>query len=114
MDVEPSEELWDVAAMEKSEGIGSKVIRSGIFHTAVSAGLGATCTALVVTPLDVVKTRMQSHVCAHEGGLACTDSQHFRGMGVSCLVVGYLKPWSSFSLPIGVKNDHLESGEWKR
>lgn len=50
-----------------------------VYHNAVASTLGAAVVATVVTPLDVVKVRLQAHVCPVGGSAACEDPQHVRG-----------------------------------
>lgn len=51
-----------------------------IARNAAASTLGASVVALAVTPLDVVKVRMQAHVCPVGGVLPCEDPQHVAGM----------------------------------
>lgn len=50
-----------------------------MYHNAVASTLGAAVVATVVTPLDVVKVRLQAHVCPVGGSAVCEDPQHMRG-----------------------------------
>lgn len=50
-----------------------------VYQNAVASTLGAAVVATVVTPLDVVKVRLQAHVCPVGGSAACEDPQHVRG-----------------------------------
>lgn len=49
-----------------------------VFQNAVASTLGASAVAIVVTPLDVVKIRLQSHVCP-VAGIPCNDPMHVDG-----------------------------------
>lgn len=51
-----------------------------IARNAAASTLGASVVGLVVTPLDVVKVRMQAHVCPVGGVLPCEDPAHVAGM----------------------------------
>lgn len=51
-----------------------------IARNAAASTLGASVVALVVTPLDVVKVRMQAHVCPVGGVVPCADPEHVSGM----------------------------------
>lgn len=50
-----------------------------IVRNASASTLGASVVALLVTPLDVVKVRMQAHVCPVAGTLPCEDARHVGG-----------------------------------
>ncbi|PXF49295.1 Solute carrier family 25 member 40 [Gracilariopsis chorda] len=50
-----------------------------IFRNALSSSMGATVVATVVTPLDVVKVRLQAHVCPVAGSNPCGDPLHVEG-----------------------------------
>lgn len=49
---------------------------STIFRNALCSTAGAAVTATVVTPLDVVKVRIQAHVCPVGGHSPCEDPHH--------------------------------------
>lgn len=57
-----------------SGGQFTKVVRN-----ALSSTLGASVVATVVTPLDVVKVRLQAHVCPVGGSSPCEDPKHVGG-----------------------------------
>ena len=50
-------------------------------RNAAASTLGASLVALLVTPLDVVKVRMQAHVCPVGGTIPCLDPGHVHGAG---------------------------------
>lgn len=50
-----------------------------VLHNAIASTLGAGVVATAVTPLDVVKVRLQAHVCPVGGSAVCEDPQHVRG-----------------------------------
>lgn len=50
-----------------------------VFRNALSSTLGASVVAAVVTPLDVVKVRLQAHVCPVGGAFPCEDPKHVEG-----------------------------------
>lgn len=52
-----------------------------VARNAAASTLGASVVALVVTPLDVMKVRMQAHVCPVGGVVPCADPGHIGGMG---------------------------------
>jgi solute carrier family 25, member 39/40 len=49
-------------------------------RNATASTLGACVVALAVTPLDVVKVRMQAHVCPVGGVVPCEDPKHVNGV----------------------------------
>jgi solute carrier family 25, member 39/40 len=49
-------------------------------RNATASTMGACVVALAVTPLDVVKVRMQTHVCPVGGAAPCADPQHVTGV----------------------------------
>lgn len=51
-----------------------------VARNAAASTLGASVVALVVTPLDVMKVRMQAHVCPVGGVVPCADPGHVGGM----------------------------------
>lgn len=51
-----------------------------VTRNAAASTLGASVVALVVTPLDVMKVRMQAHVCPVGGVAPCEDPAHVGGM----------------------------------
>ena len=53
---------------------GINVLRNG-----VSSTFGASIVAIAVTPLDVVKVRVQAHVCPVGGSVPCEDPNHVGG-----------------------------------
>lgn len=53
--------------------------RHSIFRNAISSTMGASVVAVTVTPLDVVKVRMQAHVCPVGGASPCDDPMHVEG-----------------------------------
>lgn len=57
----------------------SSPLSSTIFRTALSSTLGASIVATVVTPFDVVKIRLQAHVCPVGGTSPCGDPHHVTG-----------------------------------
>lgn len=52
-----------------------------VARNAAASTLGASVVAVVVTPLDVMKVRMQAHVCPVGGVVPCADPGHVGGMG---------------------------------
>lgn len=52
---------------------------SKVFRNALSSTMGAAVVATVVTPLDVVKIRLQAHVCPVAGSNPCPDPKHVDG-----------------------------------
>lgn len=87
MEVEsPSEHV--LCELGSGGGWLSRAANNKMFQTAVSASVGASCTAFVATPLDVVKTRMQSHVCPVGIGLTCNDNGHFKNTWVGGFAFG--------------------------
>lgn len=52
---------------------------STIFRNALSSTLGASVVATVVTPFDVIKIRLQAHVCPVGGTSPCDDPHHVAG-----------------------------------
>eukprot|EP00172_Hildenbrandia_rubra_P000546 Plantae.Rhodophyta-Hildenbrandia_rubra.ctg12832.p1 GENE.Plantae.Rhodophyta-Hildenbrandia_rubra.ctg12832~~Plantae.Rhodophyta-Hildenbrandia_rubra.ctg12832.p1 ORF type:complete len:333 (+),score=53.10 Plantae.Rhodophyta-Hildenbrandia_rubra.ctg12832:46-999(+) len=50
-----------------------------VIRNAAASTLGASLVALLVTPLDVVKVRMQAHVCPVAGTIPCVDPGHVYG-----------------------------------
>lgn len=50
-----------------------------VFRNAAASTLGASVVALLVTPLDVVKVRLQTHVCPVGGVMPCADPKHVGG-----------------------------------
>lgn len=55
------------------------VSASKIFRNALSSTLGAGVVGTIVTPLDVVKVRLQAHVCPVGGASPCEDPKHVEG-----------------------------------
>lgn len=49
---------------------------TSVFRNAISSTLAASVVATVVTPLDVVKVRVQAHVCPVGGSNPCEDPKH--------------------------------------
>lgn len=68
----------DFASGQSDRAISSKL--HTIARNAAASTLGASVTGLVVTPLDVVKVRMQAHVCPVGGVLPCEDPAHVAGV----------------------------------
>lgn len=64
-------------ADQKATTASSKAM--AVFRNALSSTLGAAVVATVVTPLDVVKVRLQAHVCAVGGSSPCADPLHVDG-----------------------------------
>lgn len=52
---------------------------SPVFRNTLASTMGASVVATTVTPLDVVKIRLQTHVCAVATGGACQDPLHVEG-----------------------------------
>lgn len=50
-----------------------------VIRNALAATAGASVVGLVVTPLDVVKVRIQAHVCPVGGTSPCEDPKHVEG-----------------------------------
>lgn len=50
-----------------------------VARNAAASTLGASVVALLVTPLDVAKVRMQAHVCPVGGSMPCIDPAHPSG-----------------------------------
>lgn len=50
-----------------------------VIRNALSSTMGASVVAAVVTPLDVVKIRLQAHVCPVGGHSPCEDPKHVEG-----------------------------------
>lgn len=68
------------AAPQNSTKTTRSLWTSCVFRQAFSSTVGAAVTATVVTPLDVVKVRVQSHVCIPVGGVTpCADPGHVSG-----------------------------------
>lgn len=68
------------AAPQNSAATNRSLLTSAVFRQAFSSTVGAAVTATVVTPLDVVKVRVQSHVCIPIGGVTpCADPSHVSG-----------------------------------
>lgn len=75
-----------VLSSTQENGTGNSNQRSGL-HQAFSAvarnaaasTMGASVVALLVTPLDVAKVRMQAHVCPVGGSMPCADPAHPNG-----------------------------------
>ena len=64
-----------VGSSSESHGLISGHL-STLMRNASASTLGASIVALLVTPLDVVKVRMQAHVCPIAGETACEDPKH--------------------------------------
>jgi solute carrier family 25, member 39/40 len=75
-----------MAALAPAEASSQPPSNSVIYHVravarnAAASTLGASVVALVVTPLDVMKVRMQAHVCPVGGVAPCEDPGHVGGM----------------------------------
>lgn len=67
----------DAGAVPPSLGLHVRAVA----RNAAASTLGASVVALVVTPLDVMKVRMQAHVCPVGGVVPCADPGHVSGMG---------------------------------
>lgn len=69
-------------ASRPGEGGPTGLYRHGhaIARNAAASTMGASVVALVVTPLDVMKVRMQSHVCPIGGVVPCEQPGHVSGM----------------------------------
>lgn len=50
-----------------------------ICRNAIASTLGASIVSTIVTPLDVVKVRLQAHVCPVGGSSPCEDPKHVEG-----------------------------------
>lgn len=50
-----------------------------VCRNAIASTLGASIVSTVVTPLDVVKVRLQAHVCPVGGSSPCEDPKHVEG-----------------------------------
>lgn len=59
---------------------GAMSAARAVARNAAASTLGASVVALLVTPLDVVKVRMQAHVCPVGGALPCADPMHPAGV----------------------------------
>lgn len=62
---------------KQASGIQQAV--SAVARNAAASTMGASVVALLVTPLDVAKIRMQAHVCPVGGSMPCPDPAHPRG-----------------------------------
>jgi solute carrier family 25, member 39/40 len=54
--------------------------RASVAASIASSTMGTLLVGLSVTPLDVVKVRMQAHVCPVGGVVPCADPRHVGGM----------------------------------
>ncbi len=61
------------------EKTGLAVAIGAIGRNAAASTMGASVVSILVTPLDVAKVRMQSHVCPVGGSLPCPDPAHPAG-----------------------------------
>lgn len=65
----------DEAAARDSRSSTNEAARV-IVRNAAASTMGASVVALLVTPLDVAKVRMQAHVCPVGGSVPCVDPAH--------------------------------------
>lgn len=61
---------------EDSANGGLTIALSAIARNAAASTMGASVVSVFVTPLDVAKIRMQSHVCPVGGSVPCGDPVH--------------------------------------
>lgn len=76
--IPPTGALAIPSAVEGGDAIVIREI-SPVLRNALSSTMGAAVVATTVTPLDVVKIRLQAHVCPIGGSSPCEDPLHVEG-----------------------------------